>query len=83
MLQQVEQATEGQAFVEHAALMEKAQGIRLLDVFAIGPAMIKAGACVSNRNLKTLLLLAGLGTILYNGANYIRIEQLKQVNHDG
>lgn len=73
----------GQAFVEHAALMEKAQGIRLLDVFAIGPAMVVAGKCVRNPNLAALLTLAGYGTILYNGANYARIEQLKQVNTNG
>lgn len=74
----------GQAFVEHAALMEKAQGIRLLDVFAIGPAMIYAGARLkSSPNMANLLVLAGIGTILYNGANYVRIEQLKRVNTNG
>lgn len=73
----------GQAFVQHAALMEKAQAIRLADVFAIGPAMIYAGKCVRNKNMAALLTLAGIGTILYNGANYARIEQLKQVNNNG
>jgi hypothetical protein len=72
--------TEGQAFAEHAALIEKAQGIRLADVFAIGPAMIYAGKCAKNKNVAALLTLAGIGTILYNGANYARIEQLKKVN---
>lgn len=76
--------TEGQQFIDHAALIEKAQGVRLLDVFALGPAMIQAAnLCGGRSNLKALLMLAGIGTILYNGANYIRIEQIKRANDNG
>ena len=55
--------------------MLKSQNIRLLDVFAIGPLMIYGGLKlrkVKNNELAgSLLALFGLGTILYNGRNYI------------
>lgn len=53
----------------------KAQGIRLFDVFVLGPAMIYAGTRLKNRNMATLLALSGVGTILFNGANYMRLAQ--------
>ena len=66
-----------QLFVHYQA-MEKAQGVRLIDVFLLGPAMIYAGSRLKNRNMAIFLALSGIGTILFNGANYARIEQLKR-----
>lgn len=55
----------------------KAQGVRLFDVFLLGPALIWLGAC-ANRDLrpweKAGLVIVGAGTILYNGANFLQIE---------
>lgn len=56
--------------------MLKSQNIRLLDVFAIGPLMIYGGLKLrktkDNDLAGSLLALFGLGTILYNGRNYVR-----------
>ncbi len=54
--------------------VSKAQYVRLLDVFLLGPAMIVAGTSKKNKmdkNLKTLLLLTGVGTVIYNGGNWL------------
>lgn len=74
--------TEQQLF-EHFKAMEKAQAVRLFDVFALGPLMVYAGSRLTNRNLSALLALSGVGTILFNGLNYIRIEQLKKELSNG
>ena len=64
---------------EHFARMEKAQGVRLFDVFLLGPAMIYGANKKRLSNpLSTLFMLAGIGTIIFNGANYIKIDQLKK-----
>lgn len=63
----------------------KAQSIRLADVFLLGPLMIWAGGEVrkcsphgksglGRRLAGDALALSGLGTILYNGANYLAIR---------
>jgi len=57
---------------------QKTQFIRLLDVFVFGPLMIKAGADSNSKYFATALTLIGLGTIVYNGANYlIAAQQLR------
>ena len=62
-------------FEMHESIVEvsKSQQVRLLDVFAIGPAMIYAGSAKSGlpESVKLLLLLSGIGTVMYNGANYV------------
>ena len=59
--------------------MLKSQNIRLLDVFAIGPLMIYGGLKLRKTGEHSLagsaLALFGLGTILYNGRNYIRYSE--------
>lgn len=51
---------------------ERAQIIRVLDVMLLGPAMVYAGMGKDlPEGLKALMLLTGLGTILYNGYNLI------------
>lgn len=69
--------TPEQTFV-HLQRMEKAQAVRLFDVFVLGPAMIYIGT--QNRFSKPLdamLLLSGIGTIIFNGYNYLQIRRMK------
>lgn len=53
----------------------KAQPIRLLDVFVFGPIMIASAKYVKHDMLKAALLVTGVGTILYNGANYLEVRR--------
>lgn len=54
----------------------KPQSVRLLDIFLIGPLMI-AGAMRSRmpEPWRTMLLVSGALTILYNGANYLDVQK--------
>lgn len=55
----------------------KTQEIRLMDVLILGPFMIWAG--LQTKQLpdiaKLLLIGAGIGTVIYNGNNYLKIQQ--------
>lgn len=55
----------------------KAQPIRLLDVFLVGPLMIHGGRKVARFEpvAGNVLTLLGVLTIWYNGRNYLRIEE--------
>lgn len=74
----MEQAVE-QAILQHLSSMEKAQPVRLFDVFILAPALVYVGTSgkLSN-NMGNFLTLVGVGTALFNGHNYIKIEQLKK-----
>lgn len=51
----------------------KAQVIRLVDVFVIGPMMLRAGADVSKSDLERLFWIAtGIATVAYNAHNYAK-----------
>ena len=60
----------------------KAQGVRALDVFVIGPAMIAGGSTIykhayddgTRRALGALLIFAGVGTVIYNANNWLKGE---------
>jgi hypothetical protein len=53
----------------------KTQFVRLLDVFVLGPLMIYIAAQYRIREpQRTALLVSGVLTILYNGANYLSIR---------
>lgn len=57
---------------------DKTQSTRLLDVFLLGPFMIWFGASAKGLNdlPKVLMILSGMGTIVYNANNYIKnLEQ--------
>ena len=54
------------------------QIIRLLDVFVFGPLIIQAAAAQRNKTFTTALIAIGLGTIVYNAVNYLRIAQTDQ-----
>lgn len=52
--------------------LEKAQNIRLIDVFVIAPILIYAGASKSNLNdfVRIALVIIGVATLFYNAKNY-------------
>jgi len=60
----------------------KTQDVRALDVWVIGPAMIAGGSVVykhafdngERRALGAFLIAAGIGTIIYNGSNWLKGE---------
>lgn len=60
--------------------IKKSQWIRLVDVFALGPFMVYIGVKESNLNEMERwgIILAGIGTIVYNGRNYLANLQNKQ-----
>lgn len=51
------------------------QNKRFLDTTLIGPLMIVAGLTAKNPLIKTLLLVNGAATIVYNNKNYVAREQ--------
>jgi len=55
----------------------KPQTVRLADVFLIGPLMIWGGLKLSDEYplLGGTLATAGVGTILYNGKNLLRVQR--------
>ena len=55
-----------------AASTPKAQGVRLLDVWVLGPLMVYAATQGADTAIKTALAAVGAGTITYNGRNYLR-----------
>lgn len=60
--------------------VQKTQGIRLLDVFVLGPIMMySAMDRKPPKVLRAFLMTVGVGTILYNASNYI--EQQKTLNN--
>ena len=54
----------------------KSQSIRLLDVFLIGPMMSYIGYKSEGvpQWIKTSMILFGFSTIIYNGANYMKLK---------
>lgn len=53
----------------------KTQTIRIIDVFIIGPVMMKAGYHLRNRPIGSVLAVFGLSTIIYNLYNYLQKER--------
>lgn len=55
----------------------KTQTVRLLDVFVIGPVMLWAGAQRGKLSdpMKFALIAIGIGTIVFNGANWLAIDR--------
>lgn len=58
----------------------KTQQIRLLDVYALGPAMIIVGfaARPTYPVLGPAVAVAGIATILYNANNYQRVRRARR-----
>ena len=57
---------------------DKSQLVRLLDVFVFGPLMIAAARSQRSAYFRTALTVIGIGTIVYNGANYLQNVQAQQ-----
>jgi len=55
----------------------KSQNVRLVDVFLLGPFMVWFGinATVVPEWTSTLMIISGIGTIIYNGRNYLLKKQ--------
>lgn len=54
----------------------KTQAIRLVDVFVLGPFLIWVSLRPRQSNLVRVgIAVAGIATILFNGANYLRLER--------
>ena len=62
----------------------KAQGVRLADVFLFGPLMIYSAM---DRKpppwMNAAMLAIGVGTILYNAGNYLKVQRRQQPSVDG
>jgi len=56
---------------------DKAQSVRLADVFVLGPFMIWFGTRARDvpDPARAVMVAAGLGTILYNGSNYLKVQK--------
>lgn len=52
------------------------QAVRVIDVVFLGPVMIKGGKALGGIS-GTFLMLAGIATIVFNGATFFDIEQGK------
>lgn len=52
----------------------KSQSVRLVDIFLLGPFMIWFGVKAGGMPTwaRWTLAASGVGTVLYNGANYVR-----------
>jgi len=55
---------------------DKSQAVRLLDVFVYGPFMLGVGLAAATLHPAARLGLAalGVGTIVYNARNYLRVD---------
>lgn len=61
----------------------KAQGVRLADVFLFGPLMIYSSMDQKPPPwMNAAMLVIGVGTILYNAANYLEVQR-RQPGVDG
>lgn len=57
--------------------IKKSQGVRLWDVFFLGPAMTYIGFTGKLPAWQKVLLVGGgIGTILYNGRNYLKNKEV-------
>ncbi len=62
---------------------DKTQAVRLLDVFVFGPLMVRAAADQKSPYFSTALTLIGIGTIAYNGVNYLQHRQQERQALEG
>ena len=58
----------------------KSQPVSLLDVFVLGPLMIYGAHLVPKKHkvVRAGLAITGIGTIVYNAANYNEIERRRR-----
>lgn len=59
--------------IDYKKDVDRAQSVRLWDVFLIGPALIIAGLIPTcPKIIKIILIVIGVGTIGYNGYHYLK-----------
>lgn len=70
---------------EHLDTVAKAQYVRLVDVFILGPALLYTASVLppQHRTLRAFLTIAGVGTVFYNARNFLRIQQLIAADTSG
>ena len=63
----------------------KSQWIRFLDVVFIGPLMVWGGMQARSKSeiLGYTLAALGVGTVLYNGYNYLVVQEIKKAFEEG
>jgi hypothetical protein len=54
--------------------MTPTQWVRLVDVFVLGPLMIRAASCLRGGG-RDVLVFSGVATILFNGINFVRVQR--------
>ncbi len=61
---------------------DKGQGVRLLDIFVLGPFMIWFGVEAKglNQMSKNTMIAAGISTIVYNARNFLIKQQSERKN---
>ena len=54
----------------------KSQNVRLIDVFVLGPVLVWFGVKATGvpELANTLMIIAGIATIIYNGRNYLKLK---------
>lgn len=64
--------------LEYADTVAKAQYVRLIDIFLLGPVLLYLAATLPGARplLRTFLAIAGAGTVYYNARNYLHIQQI-------
>lgn len=65
--------------------MAKGQAIRLADVVLIGPLMFWFGYTSKRppKSLRAAMMVMGLGTVLYNGKNFLAVNREMQQRKAG
>jgi hypothetical protein len=63
---------------EHLDTVAKAQYVRLIDIFVLGPVLLYTAAILPRERplLRAFLAVAGVGTVYYNARNYMNIQRL-------
>lgn len=60
--------------IENAAVQK--QNVRLFDILVFSPILLYIGLTGNmNNTIRTILVLMGLGTLLYNGYYYFKYKQ--------
>jgi len=56
-------------------MLAKTQAVRVADVLLIGPLMVYGATKMPRGAAAVVLGLFGLGTIVFNGINYLRVQK--------
>jgi hypothetical protein len=69
--------------LERVSQIRKGQSVRLFDVWLLGPWLLylalRPGRRLSDIE-RAALVAVGIGTVVFNGANYLRVEEEMRTN---